>query len=314
MKAPVLAALGIWLAAFPSPSVAFEANGKRIALTFDDAPRGDGPVFTGEERAGALIAALEEAGAVPSAFFVTTGGFEQEPDGRERIARYAAAGHLIANHSKTHPWLHRTDLDAYLADLDAAEGDLEGFENRRPWFRFPFLDEGRGDLEKRDGMRAALAERKLLSGYVTIDTYDWHLATRFGQAMQAGRRIDTEAVGEVYTAMIVDAAEHYDRMALEHLGRRPAQVLLLHENDPAALFIAGAVAALEEKGWRIISPDEAFSDPIADVAPRTTFSGMGRISAIAHDQGARGREAFDHWSASEAGIDRKLEEAKAFGN
>jgi hypothetical protein len=41
---------------------------------------------------------------------------------------------------------------------------------------------------------------------------------------------------------------------------------------------------------------------------------MGRVSAMGFDRGARGAEAFDHWSASEAGIDRKLEEAGAFTN
>nr|WP_305889077.1 polysaccharide deacetylase family protein [Parvularcula maris] len=289
------------------------AQEKRIALTFDDAPTGDGAVLTGSERAGVLIEALDEATSVPSAFFVTTRGFDTREDGRERAARYAAAGHLIANHSHTHPWAHRTETDVYLADIDEAERRLEGFENRRPWFRFPFLDEGRGDREKRDALRAGLEQRGLISGYVTIDTYDWHLDSRWKEAAKEGRSVDREALAEVYTAMVVDAAEHYAEMSETVLGRQPAHVLLLHENDAAAFFIGEAVAGLEANGWTIISPDEAFADPIAEELPDTTFSGMGRIAAMAYDRGARGAESFDHWSASEAGIDQKLEEAGAFG-
>ena len=40
----------------------------------------------------------------------------------------------------------------------------------RSWFRFPYLDEGAGDKEKRDAVRAGLAERGLVNGYVTGPT------------------------------------------------------------------------------------------------------------------------------------------------
>lgn len=288
------------------------AADKKIALTFDDAPRGQGPVMSGEMRTDMLIRRLFEARAVPSAFFVTTGGFENGIEGQERIEAYAAAGHLIANHSHSHMWLHRTDTDAYIADLDEAERRLARFENRRPWFRFPFLDEGRDDIEKRDALRLALAERDLKSGYVTVDTYDWHIDRQWSEAVKDGKSVNLAALREVYVAMIVEAAEHYAEMSEEWLDRQPAHVLLLHENDLAAFFIHDAVKALREAGWEIISPDEAFADPIAAQLPETTFSGMGRVSALAADRGATGAEVFDHWSADEAGIDARLEEAGAF--
>ena len=78
-----------------------------------------------------------EAG--PVVFFVTTSRFE-EPGGIERICRYASAGHLIANHSHSHRWLRETDSVDYIEDRLMAESLLEDFENRRPWYRFPFLD------------------------------------------------------------------------------------------------------------------------------------------------------------------------------
>ena len=63
-----------------------EEPAKRIALTFDDAPTGDGPVFSGTERAERLVAAPAAADSGPVAFFVTTKGFA-EPGGRERVLR-----------------------------------------------------------------------------------------------------------------------------------------------------------------------------------------------------------------------------------
>ena len=94
--------------------------GKRIALTFDDVPRHAGAFFTPDERAEELIAALKRGGVQQAGFFVTTGNLDKPAGegGAERIAAYVAAGHVIANHSHTHPWLHRTEVDVYVADLD----------------------------------------------------------------------------------------------------------------------------------------------------------------------------------------------------
>ena len=42
----------------------------------------------------------------------------------------------------THPRLSQTDIDTNIADIDAGEAWLRGREGYRPWFRYPFLDEG----------------------------------------------------------------------------------------------------------------------------------------------------------------------------
>src|SRR5687768_2805191 len=80
---------------------------KRIAITFDDIPRQRGAWMTPDERAVKLIAGLKRAGVRQAAFFVNPGNLES-PDGQggeDRILAYVAAGHVIANHSNTHPHL-----------------------------------------------------------------------------------------------------------------------------------------------------------------------------------------------------------------
>jgi peptidoglycan/xylan/chitin deacetylase (PgdA/CDA1 family) len=281
---------------------------KRIALTYDDGPRGDGRVFSGAERTQALIEQFEIAETGPVAMFVTTRGLGDQ-EGRDRI--HANAGHQIANHSHSHPWASRAEVTTYIADIDQAEAALAPFANRRAWFRFPYLDEGGYGEEtiakpRRDALRMALSDRGIMSGYVTIDTFDWYLEKLWQDALRDGRTVDEAALSKVYVDMVVDAAEHFDRMALDVLGRRPAQVVLLHENDLAASFTADMVSALRAKGWTIIDPDEAFADPIATQLPETLFSGMGRIAALAKDAGRSGADYFDHWSASEDGIENRL--------
>ena len=139
------------------------ATGKRIALTFDDAPRGPGAFLSEDERTSMLIANLSEAGVDQAAFFVNPGHIESADDAR-RISAYVKAGHVLANHTATHPHLSQTDVEAYVADIDAAAEWLNGQEGNRPWFRYPYLDEGRADKAKRDAIREALAERGLVNG------------------------------------------------------------------------------------------------------------------------------------------------------
>lgn len=282
----------ILLAAVPA------AAQRRIALTFDDVPRSRGAFFTPDERAERLIAQLRRARVTQAAFFITTGNLDR-PDGaggEARIAAYVAAGHVIGNHSHSHLWATRTPVEAYVADLGRAAAWLSGRPGWRPWYRFPFLDEGRDTPERRDALRRALAQRGLSSAYVTVDSYDWHLESLTNQAVRAGQAVDRAALRQLYVDTIAGAAEFYDRMAVDTLGRSPAHVMLLHETDLAALFIADAVAELRRRGWRIVSADEAFHDPIAAIEPDAMYLGGGRIAAIANARGRARRELVPQWN------------------
>lgn len=260
---------------------------KRIAFTFDDVPRAAGAFFTPDERTDALIGALRRGGVRQAGFFVTTGNLEKPhgAGGEQRIAKYVAAGHVIANHSHSHLWLHRTPVEDYVADLDKATRWLEKRPGYRPWYRYPFLDEGRRDLVKRDALRAALGERGLSNAYVTIDNYDWHLDALASKAKREGTPIDLDALRDLYVETLVNTADFYDRIAVETLGRSPAHVLLLHETDIAAMFVDDLAEGLRKAGWEIVSIDEAYRDPIAASEPDTWFLGEGRVSALAQMKG-----------------------------
>jgi peptidoglycan/xylan/chitin deacetylase (PgdA/CDA1 family) len=281
---------------------------RRIAISFDDVPRHAGAFMTPDERSAALIGALRRADVRQAAFFVTTGNLER-PDGvggEARIAAYVRAGHVIANHSHGHLWLHRTAPADYIADLDRAAAWLRGRAGYRPWFRFPYLDEGR-TAESRDALRAALRARGLANGYVTVETYDWSLDAAANRARRAGEELDFERLRDLYAEMIVGAAEHADAVAVATLGRSPAHILLLHETDLAALFIADAVAALRRAGWRIVTADEAYADPIAAIEPDTLALGSGRVIALARAAGRDPAQLRSVWT-DEAYLSRLFRE------
>ena len=274
-----------------APNAGSERLSERtIALTFDDATRGDGSFFTGEERTARLIEELSRAGVAEAMFFVTTRNVERAGEsGPERLHAYTDAGHVLGNHSHSHQWLWRTETDDYIADLDIAIEALRAYRNVQPFYRFPFLDEGR-ETEKRDTLREALRQRQLKNGYVTVDTYDWHLVTLAKEARDAGAEFELDDLRDLYVDVITRSTEFYDALAQDLLGRSPHHVLLLHENDLAALFIGDLVAELRRRGFRIIPATEAFRDPIAEREPDTLFLGQGRVAALAHEAGAPPRE------------------------
>ena len=281
--------LVLW-AALLALAAPLAAQDKRIALTFDDVPRGAGAFFAPDERSARLIAALREAGVAQAAFFVTTENldFPDGAGGEARIAAYVAAGHVIANHSHSHWHLYETEADDYLADLDRAATWLKGRPGYRPWFRFPFLDEGGRDIAKRDALRAGLAARGLQNGYVTADGSDWHLEALTVDAKRARRAMDITALRKLYLQSQLGGIAYHDALARRTLGRSPPHVMLLHETDLAALFIADLVAELRKDGWTIITADEAFADAqLAAAMPNVPHTSGTLTGMMAWERGVQ---------------------------
>lgn len=269
---------------------------KRIALSFDDVPRARGPFFTPDERSRRIIRQLRSVRAPQAVFFVVPGQLADDDGagGERRIASYVRAGNVIANHSFSHRHLGEMDAAAYLADIDAADRWLRSRPGFRPWFRFPFLDEGGADKAKRDALRAGLAHRSLRNGYVTAESSDWNIEGLTAGAAKAGKPIDRAALRDLYVSWHVEAADFADGLMQKTIGRRPVQVMLLHETDLAALYLGDLVRALRRAGWTVVSADAAYGDPLGQLAPDTP-SAIGTLTeALAWEKGLPAPRWYKH--------------------
>lgn len=263
---------------------------QKIALTFDDAPMQDGEYFTGMERTGLLIEKLQESN-VTAAFFCITNQFNSA--GIARIKLYEDAGHLIANHTHTHSWINNIGVDNYIEDVARADSILKDFSNFMKWFRYPYLDEGK-TVEDRDAIRKALKDMNYINGYVTVDNYDWYINSMMQKALKENRQVDFIKLEKFYIDHIWQSISFYDNIAKRTLGRSPAHVLLLHENDLAVLFIDKLIRHIKSQGWEIISPVEAYKDEIVSIIPDVLFNGQGRVAAIAYEMGIKPNELVQH--------------------
>ena len=90
------------------------AKERRIAITFDDAPRPAGRLLTAAERTDLLLRSLANAGVDEAMFFVTTRNLDNAGDaGGARLRQYTDAGHTLANHSHEHRSANRVSADVF---------------------------------------------------------------------------------------------------------------------------------------------------------------------------------------------------------
>lgn len=283
-------------------------HAQEIALTFDDAPTSDGPFFNGNDRTKHIISQLKEANVDEVAFFVITNQINNAT--RNRLTQYEQAGHRLANHTHSHQWIHEIGTKAYLKDIAVADSILQTFKSFSPWFRFPFLNEGRPETV-RDSIRATLKSLGLTNGYVTIDNYDWYLNGLYRNALRDKKKIDETLLKEIYIDHVWKSIQFYDNIARKTLGRSPKHVLLLHENDLTAKFLKDLIAFIRKNGWKIISPTDAYTDPIANEIPDVLFNNQGRVAAIARAKGTPAPELVQE-SEDEAFLDALVKAKKVF--
>lgn len=275
---------------------------KQIALSFDDAPRPDSACLDAASRRQALLEQLKRHSSVPAIFMVTTKHLEQQ--GRQALQEISAAGQWLGNHSHSHRHPAEMGVTAYLADVATAHQMLASEAAYHPYYRFPFLDEGR-DEATRDGIRQGLQGMGLQHGYVTIDNYDWYMDHLLQRAIQQSQHWDAMQLRDLYVHEMMASINFYDTVAQEYLGRSPRHVLLMHENDLAALFLDALINALHAEGWQLISPELAYQDALADELPATLFNNQGRVAALAHLRGAS-RAALVPVNEEEAHLDQRF--------
>lgn len=255
---------------------------KQIALSFDDSPNLRNGYLTSDERSAMLLNSLAEHSVEQVAFFSVSYTLNQQSSSRLRA--YSNAGHIIANHTHSHPNADETELQGYIQEIATAHQALKDFPTFKKWFRFPYLSEG-ADVAKRDGIRQYLHSEGYFNGYVTINTFEWYIESLFLDAIKQGKTVNLKKLEDFFVDTMIEGIEHYDTLSQQVLSRSPKHVLLLHETDVTALFTGALITKLRTNGWEIINIEDAYKDPIADYKFIQSLPfNPGRVGEIAMDR------------------------------
>jgi peptidoglycan-N-acetylglucosamine deacetylase len=209
---------------------------KDIVLTFDDGPD---PRWTPE-----LLKILDDLD-VPATFFVLGDQTMQYPD---IVVETVAAGHLIGNHTFTHPHLDKLTPAETRVELNSTARLLEGLTGRRsPLFRAPYtanVDPSRA--EDLGPLRVALKDGYVFVG-ANIDPLDW-----------------SNPGAKVLAQRMVEQAEKGGRVVLLHDGGG--------DRSQTLEAVKIAVPELKRRGYRFVQLDQYMGVPRKELLEPLSFS------------------------------------------
>jgi peptidoglycan/xylan/chitin deacetylase (PgdA/CDA1 family) len=263
-------------------TTAAAAKRPRVAVTMDDFHLADAPTLSAEARNEAILDALGRH-KLQAALFVTARNVES-PENMRRLRRWDERGHLIGNHTYSHPHYPGQTFEEFSRDVLRAEEILKTLPRYRKLFRFPYLKEGK-TAEQRDRMRAFLRERGYRNGHVTIDASDWYVDQRLRERLKRDPRADTAPYRDFYLAHIRERAIFYEDLARKAVGRPVPHTLLIHHNLLNGLFLGDLLRMFRREGWELIDAEDAFKDPLFRAEPDVVPAGESIVWALAKQSG-----------------------------
>ena len=262
-------------------------NAQEIAFTFDDGPHMDDTLFMSPADCNnAILRQLSEAN-IKAALFLTIQ--DNNSDRLDLVRKWGEQGHMIGNHTITHPYFHSSkvslkDYEKEVLDCDAVIKKLPGYTKR---FRFTFLKEG-DTKEKRDGFRIFLKSIGYKPAPVSIDASDWYYNTVLHDLLKKNPKADLTKFKSAYLNHLWNRACYYDSLSNIVLGRSVKHILLLHHNIINAMFLTDVIKMFRNNKWKVIDAEESFKDPVYEMKPNTLPAGESILWALAKEKGIKG--------------------------
>jgi peptidoglycan/xylan/chitin deacetylase (PgdA/CDA1 family) len=182
-------------AGWTTPAAGPTASGDpEVVLTFDDGPN---PQTTPK-----VLDALK-AHKVHAIFFLVGDRLSPENTAAHALVkRMLAEGHVVANHTVTHPQMCGLKEEALAAEIDGAATTITSISGMAvPWFRTPY-----GAFCRR--VEAALAERHIMHWYWDIDSQEWrhnNAKRAYGYITASLNRLQSRAVVLMHDTKIATA-------------------------------------------------------------------------------------------------------------
>lgn len=270
----------VWAAEPQAPPLPTAKVRARVALTFDDLPV-HGAIPPGTTRLEAIrriTQALAAVAAPPAVGFINAKTMDDAPENREILAAWRAAGHSLANHTFSHMDLNTNSLEDFERDVLANEPTLRQYMGSAEWhwFRFPYLHAG-ATREKRDAVAAQLRTHGYRLAEVTLNFDDWAFHDPYARCVAKGDEKAIAWLEDAYLRRATLALEIGPETARIAFGRDIPHVLLLHAGGLNAVMMPALLKLLRDRGFELVSLEEAEADDAYAVAPDVVLAEGGTL-------------------------------------
>ncbi len=268
----------IFVVLLTSANLSYGDSVKQVAVTLDDLPTisYDG-LLNREEQVKYFhdILAILEKHKVKVIGFVN--GSNLNGFRHQLLDEFCRRGHLVGNHTYSHPDLNDVNCSEYMMDISQGEESVKKYMEGRKYFRYPMLHRG-NTLEKRDTIFSFLAENDYIIVPVSIDNEDFLYNINYIKMLKAGDTVKADSIGRQYIKHIIGQSNYFDSLAVIKTGRQIKHILLLHMNYINSIYLDDLLTWYENNGWQIITTDEALDDPV--YALPDTYVGKKGVSYI----------------------------------
>ncbi len=180
---------------------------------------------------------------------------------------FVEAGHVLGNHTFTHPDLNKTAVWWYTDDISKGQKSIEPWLRGTRFFRYPYLFRG-ATASKYDSVASYLDRNGYTVVPVTIDDDDWMYNKDYADTLKAGDKAAAAKIGREYIEHIKERTHHFDSLATALTGREVKHILLLHMNELNSVYLDSLLTWYESEGWKFITPQEALTDSIYQMPDR----------------------------------------------
>jgi peptidoglycan-N-acetylglucosamine deacetylase len=254
-------------------------SAQKLAITFDDLPL-NGSLPPGVTRAQTTkdVLTILKKHHLPAVYgFINAKKLEGNADGAEAL-RLWAAQEPVGNHTYSHMDLEQNSAEAFAQEITENEPALELLDpkDQWQWFRYPYLHEG-DTVEKRRAVRAYLKTHGYRIAQVTLDWEDYLWNTAYARC---AAKNDQKSIGWLRSSYLSTASEFLDLGRAQSkliFGREINYVLLMHLGAFSSTILPDAFNLLRAKGFKLVTLEEAETDPAYDIDPDVGMHDAGTL-------------------------------------
>jgi len=237
---------------------------QKVAITFDDLPlNGDlPPGVTRVQVTRETLAVLQAHHVLPAYGFINAKKLEGNTDAAEALRLWATL-EPFGNHTYGHMDLNANAAEAFEREIDENEPALEllaGSGNDWHWLRYPYLREG-DTVEKRRAVRAYLLAHGYRIAQVTLDWEDYLWNSAYARCVAKKDEKSIEWLRSSYLSIEASYLDLGKQFATLVYGHDINHVLLLHLGAFSSTILPDALDLLQKKGFKLVTLEEAESDP-----------------------------------------------------